>query len=138
MQGPVFTIIMLISVGVIMVVNGFFAKAGYDMFRRVDATAVANFAFIYAAIFARILYLILPTDLPKIIHALWENAPAPIFHRGFLAFVAFFILWHLIKSTLLRILDLNPPGTPRKLPPTDVSLDSNIPEFPKKSPLIGL
>ena len=52
----------------------FIAKVGYDMFRKLNATTISNFAFIFSILTARALYYLLPPSLPKLIGDHVENS----------------------------------------------------------------
>ncbi len=120
-----------------------FAKAGFDMFRNVDATAVENFAFIFAALSARVFYSTSHWALNEWPlhfsegHSLRFSLPAshPSEILYLIAFLSFFLFRRVYISALMSILELNP-----KNPPDSSSFgnDSSIPEFPEKSPLIEL
>ena len=108
---------------------GFIAKVGYDMFRKVDAIAVSNFAFIFSILTARALYHLLPLSLPKTLSGyVCDDAPflakgqqLGISYRATLAFFAFFIFYYIVKAFLLRILELNASKPPQNPTPSDSS-----------------
>ena len=74
----------------------------------------------------------MPAQLPQFILA--YPLVVLLVNRDTLSLIVFWILWHAIKVVLLRVLELNPPNPPQNLPP----IDPDIPEFPRKSPLIQL
>ncbi|MCE0497916.1 MAG: hypothetical protein LV481_08240 [Methylacidiphilales bacterium] len=97
---------------------GLIAKFGYDMFREVKATTIANFSFIFSFLTAYALYHLLPLSLPKILADYMENylpllgqGGGPGFsYRLALAIIGFFILYSVVKAYLLRVLELTPPN----------------------------
>jgi hypothetical protein len=117
---------------------GTLTLVGYCMWRRVDKTAVANFAFIFAVLVARGFYYSLPPHLGASINAhLWIFFQDPSVHagssyRGIWSFCAFILFYILIKACLMQALDLDPNSR------TPDSSDDSTPEYPQKSPLIQL
>jgi hypothetical protein len=112
--------------------------AGYRMCRQISATTVANFAFIFSFLLAKVFYHFLPRNLPRLITDHIGNKIShgddDISWRTVLAFIAFFIFYFVIKEIFLQVLGLNHSGRPQNLeiPGPDV------PQFPEKSPLLPL
>lgn len=138
----------MVFVGLILILfYGFIVKRNYHNFRKdfwkVNADTVANFSIVFALLLAIDWHHFLPPNLPQaIVHRFGSNGflasllePGPgIHYRGVLSIIAFFLFNKLIKAYLMRVLDLNSPQPPQNPPPSD----PDIPEFPKKSPLIQL
>jgi hypothetical protein len=112
--------------------------AGYRMCRQISATTAANFAFIFSFLLAKIFYHFLPQNLPAFITEHIGNNIShrkdDLSYRAVLGFIAFFVFYFVIKEILLQILDLNNSGRPKN---PEIS-GPDVPEFPKKSPLIPL
>jgi hypothetical protein len=135
-QGWLMALFLLLPV----ITFGTTCLVGYCMWRRIDKTTVANFAFIFAVLVARTFYYSLPPHLPKVINEhLWiffrDQGDRPGFtYRGFWAFLVFILFYNLIKACLMQTLELNASSSSQNLPP----IDPDIPEFPQKSPLVQL
>ncbi len=71
--------IVFMAVGVLF--YGLIAKVGYDMFRKMNPTTVANFAFIFSLLTAHLLYHLLPTTVPNFIAA-HVGKGSPLFGQG--------------------------------------------------------
>ncbi len=131
----------LLSSLVVIILFGLFIQRGYRMYQTITPSLVADFASIVALIFAVAWYHILPPHLPAVVvdyfsrdaalASLVEPGPGPSY-RGLLAILAFHIFFKLIKAYLLQVLGFNPSG--QNQPPDE----PNIPEFPRKSPLVEL
>jgi hypothetical protein len=139
-------LMILSRIGVLALIGtifALFAKVGFDMLRKVDTTAVENFAFIFAALSARVLYSAGSWGCKYWARHVNESGTLPISLPSLrtpeilwcLAFLSFFIFRRVYFSALMGVLELNP-----KYPtaPPSIGDDSSIPEFPEKSPLIEL
>jgi hypothetical protein len=116
---------------------GFIAKIGFDMFRKVNATTIANFAFIFSFLTAHTLYHVLPLNLPNFLvdhvgkDAIFfgQGTGPEISYRATLAFFAFLIFYNVLKAYLLRVLELNAPIPPQN-PPSSAPDDPFVPFDP--------
>jgi hypothetical protein len=108
------------------------------MWRRVDKITVADFASVFALFAARVFHYSLPAHLPKAVNDhLGVTMRDPFSDRGarmLWTYLALYLFYKLIKASLLRVLELDPPAVSQNRPP----IDPDIPEFPQKSPLVQM
>ena len=114
---PLFALGSLAALWLLGVVFGLFIKKGYDMWRRVDKITVADFASVFALFAARVFHYFLPAHLPKAVNDhLWVGFRDPFSDKGsrmLWTWLALYLCYKLIKASLLKILDLNPPVSPQ-------------------------
>ena len=100
---------------------GLIAKVGYDMFRKVGPTTVANFSFIFSALMTYALYHLLPLNLPKVFTNFAGN-DFPFLYQGdhglgyrdAFALICFCSFYFAVKAYLLRALELSSSHPPQK------------------------
>lgn len=126
------------SVGVFLFVLlfGFISKRGCDMSRKLNPITLADFSSVFALFVAVDWYQFLPPHLPKAVVDYFgsnpffypfdeQRSPGGLTYRAALSYVAFFIFYKLIKASLLKILDLNPPASPQNPVPLVPSVPPN-------------
>jgi hypothetical protein len=116
------TLILLVSAVMIAKTVDRFRKSGGDLFRnfqKVDENSVSTFAFIFSALASHDLYHFLPPELPRFIQE--SIGDVIVLHRDILTIIAFFMLWHVSRAVLFRVLELNPKTPPRDPEPPDQS-----------------
>jgi hypothetical protein len=135
---PLFVLGSLALMWLLGVIFWLSAKSGYDMWRKVDKIAAANFASVFALFAARVFHYFLPGHLPPAVNEhLSVHFRDPFNDRGtrmLWTWLALYLFYKLIKACLLQILELNPPNLPQNPP----SIDPDAPEFPRKSPLVQM
>jgi hypothetical protein len=116
--GPLGWIGVLLAILITTVVMGLFFKVGWDMFRKLDLNAVANFAIISAVLVAIAFYSSLPPLPPQVVinyfgdnpffHPFRDQVdhPANPSYRAVLSYLVCFIFYKLIKAYLLQNLGL--------------------------------
>ncbi len=99
---------------------GLFFAVSLSIFREVNAKTVPEFAALFSLLAAIDFYYWWPLLYPQ--YSDGKN----------LSFLVFVFLFRLVKDILLHVLRLGPPSLSSVKPSVD------IPEFPKRSPLVGL
>jgi hypothetical protein len=72
---------------------------------RVDSNSVSAFAFIFAALASHDLYYFLPPWNPKVLHD-HPGLVALFLNRDFLSLIVFCVVWYLIKTCILNLLEI--------------------------------
>ena len=123
----------------ILIVGLFFGVifiTGRRMYKDINKNTISDFAFLFAVFIAVIFYHSLPVHFPEVIaNYFGYNSTATqndLTYRNVWAFVTWYLFWRLIKSYLMQVFELGAVSAPNP------SVDSDIPQFPKRSPLVEL
>lgn len=128
---PIFLLIIFLIISSLTAVA--FAWIGWRMFRRIDKTTIANFAFIFSAALAREFFiafsrgiefghlsLLASNKIPYFSYESFHNQFRIAYNEtllGIVAFLLFFVFYHSLKDALTQLLipreiSVMPPGEP--------------------------